>query len=85
MVKNIKYENDFIICTYQSASVLWSKYNEKNNELIIQFVKTNQKYYFPNVKRNDYLLFQNAKSQGKAFNTYIKKYSTPNNKNINLQ
>jgi hypothetical protein len=58
--------------TYDSSTVISSKYRYAEKELEVTFNHASYVYY--QVKEEDYNAFRDATSQGKALNEYIKKY-----------
>lgn len=71
-----KYANDFDKCWYDSSNVLYSECNDKTNELkeVKVVFKNGSTYLYKDVKVQDYLMFREASSNGKAFFKYIKNY-----------
>lgn len=72
--KYIKNEDH---CWYDSSNILYSVLfddqtaNPKSLKIVFKGGRT---YLYRNVNPNDYVLFKNNESQGRAFNTYIKSY-----------
>ncbi len=64
--------NDNEICTYESAQITKSIYNQSLNNLIIYFKGGNVFSYTP-IDYIMYLEFKEAESQTKFFNSNIKK------------
>jgi hypothetical protein len=60
---------------YDSSNVIASEYNTETKNLVLIFGKGGQ-YLYEGVDYSDYTKFQMSESQGKSFNTYIKKYPT---------
>lgn len=60
------------INTYNSSTVVSSKYTYEIRELQVNFNHASYVYY--GVEEEDYVAFRDAESQGRAINTYIKKY-----------
>jgi hypothetical protein len=65
--------NESIENLYNSSNILASKYNIHSNKLAIIF-KGGRQYLYHDVKNSDYLLFEQAESQGKVLNTHIKNH-----------
>ena len=68
---------------YDSSNVVASTYNNSNNELTIIF-KAGTQYKYIGVSKSDYFRFEIAESQGKVFNTHIKKYQFEQLQNVNV-
>ena len=71
-----KYVNSRDYTWYDSSNVVYSECidtNEAFKTLKIVF-KGGRQYIYHNVDPSDYLMFRNAKSNGEAFSTYIRKY-----------
>lgn len=70
------YNNNLDKCWYNSSNVLYSECDDNENELKTLRVvfKNGKTYEYKNVNVNDYLLFREDISQGKALNRIIKKY-----------
>jgi hypothetical protein len=58
----------------KSSTILATKYDKGTKELTVTFNKGGQ-YRYNGVKETDYIRFELAESQGKAFNKYIKPYT----------
>jgi hypothetical protein len=58
---------------YDSSNVIASQYNVENKKLVVIFGKGGQ-YLYEGVDYSDYTKFEVSESQGKSFNTFIKKY-----------
>ena len=71
MILKRKKINENVVCTYDSSNILASSYNGKANELTITFSYGGQ-YTYSNVNKNEYLIFEQDKSQGSVFNKLIK-------------
>ena len=82
-----RQEKDTIIkALYDSSNVLASTYDTESCDLTIIF-KSGTQYKYSNVSKSDYMRFEIAESQGKVFNTHIKKYAfekLDNFTNVNL-
>lgn len=61
---------------YNSSNILYSECDDKSDELKTVRVVFNggRQYEYKDVKVNDYLMFRESASQGKALNTYLKQY-----------
>jgi hypothetical protein len=68
-------ENNVVDALYISSTICASKFNKLTNELIVVFNNGNQ-YKYPNVDYSNYLLFEQAQSNGSAFTSSIKKKYT---------
>ena len=68
------YANDVDKTWYQSSNIKYSECIDHDNELKTLKVVFNNatQYVYKKVKVQDYLLFRDAASQGKALNEYIK-------------
>lgn len=76
MIVYNKYVNSRDYTWYDSSNIIYSECidtTEVEKTLKIVF-KQGRSYLYRKVDVNDYLLFRNAESNGKAFNQYIKKY-----------
>jgi hypothetical protein len=76
MIVYNKYTNSRDYTWYDSSNIVFSECidtTEEEKTLKIVF-KQGRTYIYRKVDVNDYLLFRNAESNGKAFNQYIKKY-----------
>ena len=63
-------------CLYESSNVLASKcldLKDSYKELYVVF-KNGAMYWYHELSVNDYVMFKHELSNGKALNTYIKKY-----------
>ncbi len=60
-------------CWYSSSNILYSEFNDELFTLFIVY-KGGKSYLYKDVNVNEYLLFREDESQGKALNKYIKKY-----------
>jgi len=76
-----KEENNIVECLYSSSNILKSIYNTKSNELTIIF-GSSRSYTYYGVFFDVYILFENAESQGKIFNTYIKQHESIRNNDV---
>jgi tRNA(His) 5'-end guanylyltransferase len=68
-----KYENEIDKCFYESSNVIYSECIDKKDaykDLIVVF-KDGRAYKYKDVIIQDYLLFRQNESQGKALNKYI--------------
>ena len=73
VISKNKYEGN-IECLYNSTNIIASKYVTKENKLALIF-KSGRQYIYSDVSLSDYNKFETSESQGKTFNTIIKKYS----------
>ena len=73
MVLNKHEENGSIENLYDSSNILASKYDIRGKKLAIIF-NSGRQYLYHDVSRNDYDVFEGAKSQGKILHSTIKKY-----------
>ena len=71
------YENDVDKTWYDSTNVLYSECDDIDNDFKVLRItfKNGRTYKYSNVNVNDYLLFRESVSQGKALNKYIKQYA----------
>lgn len=82
------YENDVDKAWYDSSTVVYSECDDKENSLktVKVVFKNGSTYLYKDVKVNDYLLFRESASQGKAihriFNGY--EYEKIENSDVNL-
>lgn len=68
-----RQENDTLIkVMYNSSNVIASIYEKQTQDLTLIFEAGTQ-YKYPNVSLSDYTRFELADSQGKVFNSHIKK------------
>lgn len=67
-------KGNIIEALYDSSNIIASSYNKLTNQLQITFGKGDT-YAYDLVNPTDYLRFELAESQGKVFNSHIKKYS----------
>ena len=67
-------KGNIIEALYNSSNIIASSYNKLTNQLQLTFGKGDT-YAYDLVNPTDYLRFELAESQGKVFNTHIKKYS----------
>lgn len=74
MLLNRTEENGVVKCIYDSSNILESTYNNSTSELIVTFTSGNR-YSYPGVSKTDHMRFEMADSQGKVFNSHIKKYN----------
>lgn len=84
------YSNNIDYTWYESSNIKYSECIDNENELKKLKVTFNNgsTYQYDNVHVNDYLLFRENASQGKALNTYIKSkqypYTKIESKDLNL-
>lgn len=71
------YENDVDKTWYNSSNVIYSECDDISDGLKVLRVtfKNGRTYKYSDVNVNDYLLFRESVSQGKALNKYIKQYA----------
>jgi hypothetical protein len=70
-----RQERDSVIkAMYDSSNILASTYNTQTRDLVVIF-KGGKQYKYPSVLDSDYTRFELAESQGKVFNSHIKKYA----------
>jgi hypothetical protein len=67
--------NGVVKCIFDSSNILESTYNTSTQELIVTFTSGNR-YSYPGVSKTDFMRFEMADSQGKVFNSHIKKYDS---------
>lgn len=81
-----KYENDLDKCWYDSSNVLYSECNDKDNALkeVKVVFKNGATYLYKEVKVQDYLMFRDSSSNGKAFFKYIKNHDFEKLDNSNV-
>lgn len=74
-IKSI-YSHNLDKAWYDSSTILYSECDDiyDNLKVLRVFFKSGTVYQYKNVNVNDYLLFREAVSQGKALTQYIKKY-----------
>ena len=59
---------------YDSSNIVYSACFDGVEKILKIVFKGGKQYLYRNVEPNDYVLFRDAESSGKAFNIYIKKY-----------
>ena len=71
------YENEVDKTWYDSSNVLYSECDDVTDGFKVLRItfKNGRTYKYSNVNVNDYLLFRESISQGKALNKYIKQYA----------
>lgn len=71
------YENEVDRTWYDSTNVIYSECDDVTDGLKVLKVvfKNGRTYKYSDVNVNDYLLFRESLSQGKALNKYIKQYA----------
>ena len=74
MILKRKEKENKVKAIYDSSNILASTYDLNNGDLTLIF-KSGSQYKYPNVSKSDYMRFEIAESQGKVFNTHIKKYT----------
>ena len=70
------YKDDIDKCWYNSSNIIYSEcidHDDKLKEVKVVF-KNGNEYTYKDVPVQDYLMFREAPSQGKALNSIIKKY-----------
>ena len=72
ILKRVEKEEE-VKMLIKSSTILATKYNRGTKNLTVTFNNGGQ-YKYTNVKETDYIRFELAESQGKAFNKYIKPY-----------
>lgn len=79
-----KQEKDGIVrAMYNSSNIVASIYNSISNELDVIF-KSGFKYRYSGVSKTDYMRFEIADSQGKVFESHIKKYPFSKLENVDI-
>lgn len=68
-------------CWYLSSNILYSEFNDEEFTLYVVY-KGGKCYLYKDVNVNEYLLFREDPSQGKALNKFIKKYEFNKLENI---
>jgi hypothetical protein len=81
MILKRQEKDNIIKALYDSSNVLASTYDTSSNDLTLIF-KSGTQYKYNGVSKSDYMRFEIAESQGKVFNTHIKKYSFEKLENI---
>lgn len=81
------YTNDVDKSWYDSSNVLYSECDDNEGQLkTVRVTFTNGRtYQYENVKVNDYLLFREDVSQGKALNRILKQYDTKRIEDIDVE
>jgi len=74
MILKRKEKENTIKALYDSSNILGSTYDSNTGDLTLIF-KAGTQYKYNGVSKSDYMRFEIAESQGKVFNTHIKKYS----------
>jgi hypothetical protein len=74
MILKRQEKNNLIKAIYESSNIAASTYNSETEDLILIF-KSGTQYRYPKVSKSDYMRFEIAESQGKVFNSHIKKYT----------
>lgn len=81
------YKDDLDKAWYDSSNIIYSECDDKDNELKTVRVtfKDGRTYSYEKVPVYDYLSFRNSNSQGKALNSFLKKYecNKVENKDVN--
>lgn len=73
MILKRQEKGDIVKALYDSTSILASTYNTATLELEIIF-ETGNRYSYQGVSKGDYFRLETADSQGKTFNSHIKRY-----------
>jgi len=81
MILKRQEKDNIIKALYDSSNVLASTYDTSSNDLTLIF-KSGTQYKYNGVSKSDYMRFEIAESQGKVFNTHIKKYSFEKLENV---
>ena len=70
------YKEDLDKCWYNSSNVVYSECKDHDNALkeVNVVFKNGNEYVYHDVTVQDYLMFREDASQGKALNKFIKKY-----------
>lgn len=70
------YSNNIDKCWYESSNIVYSECIDHDNALkeVKVVFKNGCEYTYLEVPVQDYLMFRESSSQGKALNTFIKKY-----------
>lgn len=74
MILKRKEKNNIVKAIYESSNIVASTYDTNTEDLVLIF-KSGTQYRYSNVSKSDYMRFEIAESQGKVFNTHIKKYA----------
>ena len=74
MILKRQEKNNVIKAIYESSNIAASTYNSDTEDLVLIF-KSGTQYRYPKVSKSDYMRFEIAESQGKVFNSHIKKYT----------
>lgn len=83
MILKRQEKDGLIKAMYNSSNIVASIYNSKNNNLEVIF-KSGTKYRYDGVTKSDYMRFEIADSQGKVFESHIKKYPTSKLENVDI-
>ena len=83
MILKRQEKDGLIKAMYSSSNIVASIYNTKNNDLEVIF-KSGTKYKYGGVAKSDYMRFEIADSQGKIFESHIKKYPTSKLENVDI-
>lgn len=74
MILKRKEKNNIVKAIYESSNIVASTYDTNTEDLVLIF-KSGTQYKYSKVSKSDYMRFEVADSQGKVFNTHIKKYA----------
>lgn len=83
MILKRQEKDNIVKAMYDSSNILASTYDTNTNDLTLIF-KSGTQYKYPNVSKSDYMRFEIAESQGKVFNTHIKKYTFEKLDNVDV-
>jgi hypothetical protein len=83
MILKRQEKDGLIKAMYNSSNIVASIYNSNNNNLEVIF-KSGTKYRYDGVSKSDYMRFEIADSQGKVFESHIKKYPTSKLDNVDI-
>ena len=81
------YENDVDRTWYDSSNVVYSECDDITDGLKVLriYFKSGRVYQYADVDVNDYLLFREDSSQGKALSKIIKKYACSRLEDVNVE
>lgn len=80
------YEKGVDRVWYDSSNIVYSECDDTPNSLktLVVVFKDGRAYIYFDVNVNDYLLFRESESQGKAFSRYIKQYNFKKIENFDM-
>lgn len=86
MKKYNLYENNLDKTWYESSNILYTECDDIENSLKVVrvYFSTGRVYKYKDVNVNDYLMFREDLSQGKAFNKYLRKYECERLEDFNV-